>query len=62
MVKKEKIKLLVEKLTNDLIELQNGMDRESAHIYADDILCKLLKELGYKELVEEYDKIHKWYA
>ena len=38
------------------------MDRESAHIYADDILCKLLKELGYKELVEEYDKIHKWYA
>lgn len=37
-------------------------DTEIAHSDADDILCDLLSLLGYNEVVEEYNKIGKWYA
>ena len=37
-------------------------DCEDWHITADDILCEFLSELGYKELVEAYLNIPKWYA
>lgn len=37
-------------------------DQEVAHIKADDLLCKVLTELGYPRLVEEYENICKWYA
>lgn len=35
---------------------------EDAHIEADNVLCDLLKELGYKPIVEEYDKVSKLYS
>jgi len=35
---------------------------ESAHVNADDLLCELLKKLGFTEVVEAFDKVHKWYA
>ena len=41
---------------------QESHDREHAHTTADDILCELLLDLGYKDVVEEYEKIDKWYA
>ena len=44
-----------------LKEIKNG-DTESAHWNADCFLCEILEELGYKKLVDEYRKIHKWYA
>ena len=37
-------------------------DEEFAHRDADDIICELLKELGFGDVVEVYDKIPKWYA
>lgn len=42
-------------------EQQSG-DTENAHCEADNILCELLVELGFKDVVAEYDKIQKWYA
>lgn len=42
--------------------LQEGWDTEMAHGRADDVLCDLLKEIGYIEVVEEYKKIEKWYG
>ncbi len=46
-----------------LILLQSDrMDTESGHVEADDILCELLKKLGYSDVVEEFEKIHKWYT
>lgn len=39
-----------------------GGDPEAAHGCADDLLCETLCELGYGEMVEEFNKIHKWYA
>ena len=37
-------------------------DPESAHGYADDFLCEILSELGYGAVVDEFNKIKKWYA
>lgn len=42
--------------------IDNGGDTEEAHWDADRLLCEILRELGYGEVVDEYDKIHKWYA
>lgn len=41
---------------------ENFRDVESAHVDADQVLCDLLEALGYKQIVEEYDKVKKWYA
>lgn len=44
-------------------ELRNNpQDMEIDHIKADNILCNVLKALGQEELVNEFDKIKKWYA
>lgn len=37
-------------------------DTEVDHSHADLILCQFLEELGYEELVKEWDKVSKWYA
>lgn len=49
-------------ILNDLKELRSSQDTEGAHAFADAILCKLLTKLGYSQIVEEYNKISKWYA
>ena len=44
-------------------ELRNNPQyMEIDHIKADNILCNVLKALGQEELVNEFDKIKKWYA
>ncbi|EKS1202973.1 hypothetical protein L8O18_06110 [Enterobacter asburiae] len=46
-----------------LKELQGkGGDVEMDHIRADDVLCEMLKTLGFEDVVIEYDAINKWYA
>ena len=42
--------------------LQCSLDTEKAHIEADAILCEFLNELGYQNLVNEYNEIDKWFA
>ncbi|MCW5739684.1 MAG: hypothetical protein KIT67_05895 [Alphaproteobacteria bacterium] len=37
-------------------------DIESAHLAADEVLCDLLKALGYTDVVDAYNKVIKWYA
>lgn len=37
-------------------------DEEIAHTCADEILCDLLKELGYERLVKAFNNVWKWYA
>jgi len=46
----------------ELKEHQVSGDREIGHMEADDILCALLKEIGYGDVVEEYHKVEKWFA
>lgn len=45
-----------------LKQAQEIADVESAHEDADNVLCDLLKDLGYDRVVEEYNKVEKWYA
>lgn len=52
----------IQQAINQLKELQSGADIESEHGQADDILCDLLDFLGYKAVVDEYNKVDKWYA
>ena len=37
-------------------------DTECAHAEADGVLCNILVELGFQEVVDKYNEIDKWYA
>lgn len=54
MTREEAITQLKTEQASDVTEL--------AHTNADDIICALLTQLGYKDVVAEYHKVHKWYA
>ena len=45
-----------------LKQLQDYGDTESAHGYADDVLCELLASMGYQDVVAEWRLVDKWYA
>jgi hypothetical protein len=45
-----------------LEDLQQLGDAEIAHIKADGVLCDLLDDLGYSEVVAAWAKIDKYYA
>lgn len=45
-----------------LRKFDSSLDTEDAHIEADNVLCDLLIHLGFKDVVDEYAKIYKWYA
>lgn len=51
-----------EEAINKLKILQEMRDKEIAHCNADDVICGLLKALGYEGVVKECDGIDKWYA
>lgn len=51
-----------EQALTELVELGKSGDIEAAHIDADDILCKLLSDLGYEDVIHLYHKVSKWYA
>ena len=45
-----------------LMALVESGDVEASHIEADDILCALLRSLGYEDVVAAWDDVEKWYA
>lgn len=51
-----------EQAIDDLKRLQSSGDTEGVHSDADKVLCALLIELGYEDVVSAWDKIDKWYA
>lgn len=55
-------KKLEDKYLRQMREAGASSDTETAHANADDILCWLLEDLGYKRVVSVYRKIKKWYA
>ena len=44
------------------IDAKYGADTEGAHALADDLICKVLRELGYGEGIDAFEAMHKWYA
>lgn len=55
-------KALSDEMVSRLQKEANNDDTECAHINADDILCELLEKLGYKDVVEKYNEVSKWYS
>jgi len=51
-----------EQVIQRLRKCQEDDDKEQAHIMADDILRTLLVDLGFENIVREYDIIDKRYA
>lgn len=51
-----------EEAIEELKKCQRSSDTEVAHSLADDVLCDLLESLGFGDVVEEYNKINKWFA
>lgn len=45
-----------------LMEAQTIDSAEQAHVIADKALCMMLNALGYKNLVDEFENVGKWYA
>jgi len=59
MKKEDFIKEMISKLDDAV-----SSDNESMHCSADDVLCEALVRLGYKEIVDVYEKMSDdfWYA
>ena len=52
----------IEKEMDGILEEQTRKDDpEKYHGDADDLLCEALELLGYKSLVEKYEKVDKYY-
>lgn len=53
-----------EDLEKMMQELTTWSDIEMAHMYADDILYKLVKDQGYRyeRILKAYENVGKWYA
>lgn len=49
---------------NEMREIADSpdLDEESAHINADDLMCRLLLQLGFVDVVDEYNRVTKWYG
>lgn len=51
-----------EKAIFALKQCQKNEDTRDAHEEADGTLCNLLIDLGYEDVVQEWEKVNKWYA
>ena len=47
---------------NEMRRIDRNNDTEMAHILADELMCKLLRELGYSEGVDIFEQMNKWYS
>ena len=47
---------------DQLRKLQASTDTEAAHSAADDIICVMLRQCGFDDVVDEYQKVEKWFA
>lgn len=61
-MRKKKADIIKEAIEKMKECVKNNGDIEVAHLDADNILCDVLTQLGYKELVDLYNKVDKWYA
>ena len=51
-----------EEAIEQIQKLQGSGDTEILHSLADKVLCDFLISLGYKNIVDEWEKVNKWYA
>ena len=51
-----------EEFRNKMQAIADKRDIEEGHIEADDLMCELLKGLGYGEGVDIFEGMDRWYA
>lgn len=51
-----------EEAISALKKAQRKLDEEATHVEADEVLCSLLRSIGYHDVVDEWDLVPKWYA
>ena len=61
-VKEECKAVTVETAVELLTRIDEVCDQEMAHVYADEVLCTLLRNMGHNDIVDAYDNIGKWYS
>ena len=54
------LKQLHDSALSDMTKETENLDYEAAHANADNILCGLLRKLGFGDVIDVYDKIQKW--
>jgi len=54
--------IIKDEIIRQLLNEQKNDDIESAHGFADALLCEFLESLGHKDVVDAYEAIDKWYA
>lgn len=47
---------------DEMKRLAKVNDTEAWHIYADDLMCSLLRTLGYEDGVKVFESEKKWYS
>lgn len=63
-MEKKEINLKIEDILkrNKNADYKCGYYIEDVHLEADKLLCKVLKDEGYDELVEWFESLEKWYS
>jgi len=51
-----------EQAIEQLKKVKQYDDSEKIRSYSNRVLCALLKQLGYADVVAEWEKVEKWYA
>ena len=54
--------MLIEQTLEAFVDAYADHDSESGHEDADQALCELLVCLGYREVVDAFNELEKWYA
>ena len=54
------LKQLHDSALSDMAKEAENLDYEAAHSNADNILCGLLRKLGFEDVIDVYDTIQKW--
>lgn len=47
---------------NEMRRIERDNYTVMAHVLADELMCKLLRELGYGEGVDIFEQMDKWYS
>jgi len=51
-----------EQFAEKMRKIADGDDREARHIEADNLMCKVLDNLGFGKGVEIFQDMSRWYA
>jgi predicted GNAT family N-acyltransferase len=49
-------------IAHELRKMKDARDPEMAHIEADEMLVKFVRELGFDEIADAFDDVPKWYS